>query len=116
MQSFVPDKRNKDTMTSGKTGKSNNSMGTQGADWIFNNLKFVVFLVVMGVLYIAISHYTEKKVREIQLLQKEVVQMRWEYLSLKSDIMYEYKMSEVAKNVSNKGLILKQPKKIIVAD
>lgn len=103
-------------MTTVKNGKGNSSVGTQGADWILNNLKFILFLVLMGVLYIAISHYTEKKVREIQVLQKEVVQLRWEYLSLKSDIMYEYKMSEVAKNVSNKGLILKQPKKIIVAD
>jgi archaellum component FlaF (FlaF/FlaG flagellin family) len=103
-------------MTTVKSGKGSASVGTQGADWILNNLKFIFFLVLMGVFYIAISHYTEKKVREIQVLQKEVVQLRWEYLSLKSDIMYEYKMSEVAKNVSNKGLVLKQPRKIIVED
>ncbi|MEZ5059109.1 MAG: FtsL-like putative cell division protein [Saprospiraceae bacterium] len=103
-------------MSESQKTKEQGSMGTKGANWILQNLKFVFFLVLLGVLYIANAHIAEKKVREIQSSQKELVQLRWEYLSLKSDMMYDYKMSEVAKAVESKGLRLKQPKRIIVED
>ena len=74
------------------------------AKWVLSNLPFVFFLGLLTTVYIANRHYSEKNIREIQALQEEVDQLRWHYLSLKSDLMKESKQSEVAKEVSSLGL------------
>jgi hypothetical protein len=90
------------------------AFASMSADWVFKNLLFVGFLGFMALVYIANAHYAEKKVREIQALQKEVKTLRWEYMQLKSEVMYNYKYSEVANRVDRKGLNLRKPKKIVV--
>lgn len=66
--------------------------------------------------YIANAHYSEKKIRAIQDLQREVKELRWEYMSIKSGLMYNTKQSEVVKAVAPLGLkpMKGKPKKIIV--
>ena len=90
--------------------------GSLSAEWVFKNLTFVFFIGFLGLVYIANAHFAEKKVRQIQSLQKEMKELRWEYMSLKSDIMYNYKLSEVSKKVELKGLRLKSPKKIEIEE
>lgn len=101
-------------MSKRKSIKDYMAVASMSAEWIFKNLLFVFFLGFLGVVYIANAHYAEKKVRDIQALQKEVKLLRWEYMQMKSDIMYNYKYSEVANRVENKGLKLRKPKRIIV--
>ena len=66
--------------------------------------------------YIANAHYSEKKVRQIQQLQAELKQQRWQYMSLKSELMYQSKRSEVIKSVKPLGFNAnqKRPNKIVV--
>ena len=81
---------------------------------LIKNLPYIFFLGFLAILYIANAHYAEKKVRKIQVLQKELKEQRWRYMSMKSDLMYKSKQVEVAKMVKSIGLkeLTNKPKKI----
>ncbi|MNQ97610.1 hypothetical protein D3C85_1132660 [compost metagenome] len=66
--------------------------------------------------YIANSHFAVNNVRRIDKLNKEVKELRWEYKSLKADLMFKSKLTEVAKKVDTLGIkeLIEPPKKIIV--
>ena len=71
---------------------------------ITQNMPFILFLAVLALVYIANSHLAEKKVRRINKLGKEIKELKWEYLNVKSELMFRSKMSEVSKAVEPLGL------------
>lgn len=79
-------------------------------------LPYLIFLCVLGMVYIANSHMAVKNIRDIDRISKEVKELSWEYKSLKADLMFKSKMTEVAKKVDTLGLeeLIEPPKKIIV--
>ncbi|WP_461789907.1 FtsL-like putative cell division protein [Pedobacter sp.] len=79
-------------------------------------LPYLVFLCVIGMIYIANSHMAVKRIRDIDRLSKEVKELSWEYKSLKAELMFKSKMTEVAKKVDTLGLreLIEPPKKIVV--
>ncbi|MCZ4221838.1 FtsL-like putative cell division protein [Pedobacter rhodius] len=79
-------------------------------------LPFLCFLAFLGMIYIANSHFAVNNVRRIDKLNKEVKELRWEYKSLKADLMFKSKLTEVAKKVDTLGIkeLIEPPKKIIV--
>jgi hypothetical protein len=79
-------------------------IGSFGASLILKNLPFVLFLSFLTIIYIANAHYAEKQVRQIQALQSEVKELKRQYNSLKSDIMYKSRLAEVGENVEALGL------------
>ena len=92
------------------------ALGNISAELIFKNLPFVLFLSFLAMIYIANAHYSEKKVRQIQDMQTELKQLRWQYMSLKSELMFDSKRSEVIKSVQPLGLKVnkRRPNKIVV--
>ncbi len=64
----------------------------------------VLFLVGVGLFYIANSHYADKTVRQINRLQVEVDELRVDHTTMKADMMKQSKQSEVAKKVKAMGL------------
>ncbi len=86
------------------------------SDIILKNLAFVLFLGLLAFIYIANAHQAERNVRQIQILQKEIKELRWYYMSLQADNMYNSKRSEVTRRVRDEGLrpLTDRPKKIIV--
>lgn len=76
----------------------------------------ILFVMVLGLLYISNTHYAEKTVRKISAIQAEVEDMRADYTTLKSDLMFASKQSEVARKVKIFGLkeSLKPPYKVEV--
>lgn len=76
----------------------------------------VLFVMILGLLYIGNTHYTEKTVRKINHIQAEVEDLRADYTTLKAELMFASKQSEVAKKVKPYGLreSLKPPHKIKV--
>jgi hypothetical protein len=86
------------------------------SDLILNNLIFVIFLGFLATIYIANAHYAERNVREIQLMQKDIKEMRWYYMSLQAENMYKSKHSEMLESVKDLGLRPQsgQPKRIVV--
>lgn len=81
-----------------------------------NALPYLCFLAFLGMVYIANSHFALNNVRRIDKLNKEVKELRWEYKSLKADLMFKSKLTEVAKKVDTLGIkeLIEPPKKIIV--
>jgi hypothetical protein len=71
---------------------------------------------VLAILYISNTHYAEKTVRDINAIQAEVEDMRADYTTLKADLMFASKQSEVARKVKDFGLkeSLTPPYKIVV--
>jgi len=67
-------------------------------------LPFLVFLSLLTMLYIANSHMAVKNIRDIDKLNKEVKELSWEYKSLKADLMFKSKLTEVAKKVDTLGI------------
>ena len=74
------------------------------SDLVLKNLPFLVFLGFLAVVYIANAHYAEKNVRDIQVLQRDLKELRWYYMSLESENMFNSKRSEVADRVKKDGL------------
>ena len=83
---------------------------------VIRNLPFVFFLAILGILYIANAHYAEKNIREMSQIEKEMNELRWEYMTTKSELEYISKQSEVARLVAPTGLkeLREPPKKIVV--
>ena len=79
-------------------------------------LPFLIFISVLCMLYIANSHMAIKNIRSIDKLSKEVKELSWEYKSLKADLMFKSKLTEVAKKVDTLGIkeLTEPPKKIII--
>ena len=82
---------------------------------VIRNLPFIFFLATIGIIYIYNAHYMEKNVREIDQIEKQLNELRWEYMTTKSQLEYLSKQSEVATMVEPTGLkeLREPPKKII---
>lgn len=77
-------------------------------------LVFVLYLALWAVVYIANTHYAEHTKITIYHLNEELQELRAEYLTIKSDLMYRSKQSEVARAVDGRGLqeLEEPPKKL----
>ena len=67
-------------------------------------LPFILYLTFLALLYIANTYYAERKVREIANIRKEMKELRYEYITTKSELMFNTKQTEIAKNLSDKGI------------
>jgi outer membrane murein-binding lipoprotein Lpp len=76
----------------------------------------VLFVVLLSLIYISNTHFAEKTTRKIDKIQTEVEDLRADYTTLKADIMYASKQSEVARRVKELGLkeSLSPPFKVVV--
>lgn len=63
-----------------------------------------IFVTVLGILYIANTHYTDRVIARIVELEKQVEELRVEYSTIKYEYMYSSKPTEVARRVSRLGL------------
>jgi len=78
----------------------------------------ILFVMFLSLLYIGNTHYAEKTVRKIDKLQLEVEDLRADYITLKSDLMFSGKQSEVARKVKIIGLkeSLIPPTRVIIEE
>ena len=79
-------------------------------------LPFLFFIFGIGLFYISIRYYSEKNVFKMNAISNELKELRSEYISTKSELMFKSKQSEVAKAVAETGLkeSVVPPKKIVV--
>lgn len=78
----------------------------------------ILFVMALGLLYIGNTHYAEKTVRKINAIQADVEDLRADYTTLKADLMFASKQSEVARKVKTYGLkeSLTPPYKVVVEE
>jgi hypothetical protein len=80
------------------------ALGSMSAELILQNLPFVVFIGFLAVVYIANAHNAEKRIREVYQYQKEVKDLRREYHSLRADIAFNSRRTELARQLKDKGI------------
>ncbi len=78
----------------------------------------ILFVMLLSLIYISNTHYAEKTTRQIDRAQTEVEDLRADFTTLKSDVMFASKQSEVARRVKPLGLkeSLTPPFKVVVKD
>ena len=83
---------------------------------VVESLPFVFFLTFIGVLYIANGYYAERTVRDLYRVGNELKELRSEYITLKSDLNYKSKQSQVAQATEILGIYesTTPPTKIVV--
>ena len=72
--------------------------------WIVKNIPYFLFLSVLAVLYIYNGHYSDNTIKDINKTSKELKELQYEYKSLKSEVMFRSKQSELAQAVEPLGL------------
>jgi hypothetical protein len=78
----------------------------------------ILFVLMLSLIYIGNTHYSEKTTRKINQMQTDVEDRRADYTTLKADLMFASKQSEVARKVKALGLkeSINPPYKIVVAE
>lgn len=85
---------------------------------VVKQVPFVFFLVFVAIVYISNTYYAEKIMRKTNTVTNEIKELRSEYITSKSDLMFISKQSEVARAAAEMNLGIKEsvvaPKKIII--
>ena len=68
------------------------------------NWRFIVFCTVLAIVMIASSHSAEQKVHQIAKLNKEVLELRSEFLERRSKLMRVKMESTITEKMVEKGI------------
>lgn len=71
---------------------------------LLTQVRFLLFITFIGVLYIANAYNAEKTIIEISRTKRQLEELRFEYISTKSKLMFHSKQSEVAYKLKNSGV------------
>jgi hypothetical protein len=86
-----------------------------GYRWVVRNIGYLLFLAALAVVYIYNGHYADKISRDLSRTDKELKELQYEYKTLKSEVMFRSKESELAKAVAPFGLVeLTQPPFVLI--
>ncbi len=72
--------------------------------WLVKNIPFYLFASALAIIYIANGHYADKTMREINVTAKHLKEMEYEFKTVKRDVIFRSKESELAKAVAPLGL------------
>ena len=72
--------------------------------WVVKNIPFFLFLAFLAVLYIYNGHYADKVTRKISATEKHIKELEYEYKTIKSEVIFRSKASELVKAVEPLGL------------
>lgn len=67
-------------------------------------LPFLLFLALLGLIYIANIYYAEENIRRIDSISRELKELRYEYISNHTKLMHISKQSELAKRLEFLGI------------
>jgi hypothetical protein len=87
------------------------------SETVVSYLPFIFYLTFIAMVYIGNGYQAENTIRDINRLSNELKELRSEYITTKSELMFRSKQSEVAKSLeiySIKESVV-PPKKLVVA-
>jgi hypothetical protein len=73
-------------------------------EWVTGNLSYILYVALIGMIYIANTYYTEKKFKTIERTKNELKELRYEYITTKSILMFQGRQSEISKRAVEQGL------------
>ena len=71
---------------------------------VVSNLPYLAFLAVIAIIYIANTYYAEKTFKEIESTKIELKELRYQYITTRSNLMYLSKQTEIAGRAKQFGL------------
>ena len=71
---------------------------------IVRQVPFFLFLALLAVVYIYNGHTADKTIREISKTERELKELQYEYKTVKGDVLFRSKQSELVKAVEPLGL------------
>jgi len=74
--------------------------------WILKNMGFFLFLSVLAVFYIANGHMADNRIRRINETARQLKDLQYEYKTIKSEMMFRSRESELVKAAEPLGLTL----------
>jgi hypothetical protein len=72
--------------------------------WVVRNIPFFLFLAFLAVLYIYNGHLADKLTRKIATTEKHIKELEYEFKTVKSEVIFRSKASELVKAVEPLGL------------
>lgn len=72
--------------------------------FIQKHLSYVFFLFILCMVYIWNNQLSQSLITSMNKKAKELKEMRWDYLTIQSDLMYKGKLSQVEKTANEIGL------------
>lgn len=72
--------------------------------WVVQNIPFFLFLAVLAVLYIYNGHHADKLTRKLSATEKHIKELEYEFKTIKSEVIFRSKASELVKAVEPLGL------------
>jgi hypothetical protein len=72
--------------------------------WVVKNIPFFLFLAFLAVLYIFNGHFSDKLTRKISTTEKNIKELQYEFKTVKSEVIFRSKASELVKAVEPLGL------------
>jgi len=67
-------------------------------------LPFILFLALLGMIYIGNIHMAEKNIHDIDKLSKEVKELTYDYKTTKAELAFKSTLSEVTAKADTLGL------------
>jgi hypothetical protein len=80
-------------------------------DRITRQLPFLLFLAFLGIMLITNRNWSERTIRQIEVLQDDLDELRSESITISAKLMDASKPSEVAKKVEDANIGLQEPVK-----
>lgn len=78
-------------------------------DRITRQLPFILFLAFLGIMLITNRNWSERTIREIEVLQEELDELRSESITMSAKLMDASRPSEVVKKVEEAEIGLQEP-------
>jgi hypothetical protein len=92
------------TIAGKQTAQKFDWRGLLSYKWVVKNIPFFLFLSALAVLYIYNGHYADKLTRKINVTEKHIKELEYEYKTIKSEVIFRSKASELVKAVEPMGL------------
>ncbi|MGE5425211.1 MAG: FtsL-like putative cell division protein [Syntrophothermus sp.] len=75
-----------------------------GRGYVVNNLAFLIYIAILALVYIGNTYYAEKDFKAIERTKTELKELRFQYITAKSQFMFNGRYSEIVKRAVPLGL------------
>jgi len=83
---------------------------------VVSNIPFYLFLAFLAIVYIYNGHKADKLVRQITTTEKNIRELEYEYKTVKSELIFRSKASELINVVGYMGLKESDKPNIVLSD
>jgi Bacteriodetes cell division protein (FtsL-like) len=75
-------------------------------EFFVRNLQYSVFLVFLGLFYIANAHFSEKTIRKIHAIEQDIRKLNWEFTEIEAKRMEKSRPGALTSLVGPLGLTM----------